>query len=157
MGAFAEHTLDDLTTWRINEVKRCQRLWASKWPNRSKIPVWVGWWPKFLLWYQDTTPVKSIIDTCRWDEAPAMCAGPGWVRRVWSDLRLACRASRFQRTVISLVFAVVWISNTGYTVSINLTAEANDWGFGQIFSMVAAVPFFASLAKLVLQLGVRDG
>ena len=58
--------------------------------------------------------------------------------------------------VIALIFAAVCISNTEYAVHINVPGGANNWGFGQIFSLVGAVPFAASLIKFGLRLGMRD-
>lgn len=157
-AAFAENTLEDITAWRVNEVRRCQQAWASERRRRDprQAPAWVGIVPKLFLWYQDTTAVKSVVDKHQWSQALRIGSGPGWRERVWLDLRLACKAPRFHRMVISLLLAVVWISSTEYSISINLTDGANKWGFGQIFSMVAAAPFVTTLVKLVLRLGARE-
>jgi len=147
---FADVTQNDLTSWRRKELKRRRRERGGTMPWYFALEL------RFFLWYEDTTPVHAIIDSRRWDRAPAPGPVPGWLRRVASDLRLASAAPRFQRMVISLLFAVVYVSNTEYMVGINLDEEANSWGFGQIFSMVAAVPFVASLVEFALRLGIRD-
>ncbi len=166
---FAEDTQNDLTVWRMRELKRIRTRWVSRIKQRRRgrlsrhdpvPPWWVGFVLVFFLWYQDTTPVKTVIAAHRWEQAPASRRGgnprPSWFGRVRSDLRLAARAPRFHRMAIALIVAVVLIASTEYAVKINLTEEANNWGFGQIFSVVAAVPFVASLARLVFCLGTRD-
>ena len=141
---FAETTDNDLTTWRQKELKRLRRKGG-----------WGGIVLVFFLWYEDTTPVQTIINARRWNRVPASSSSPGWLRRVWSDARQAFAAPRFQRMAIGLVFSIVYVSNTEYTVRINLDDGANSWGFGQILSMVTAVPFVASFIKYSFQLGAR--
>ncbi|KAK1832791.1 hypothetical protein QBC39DRAFT_256134 [Podospora conica] len=145
-AAFAKTTEGDLTAWRKKRVRvqRRKREWTRFAIN------------SFLLWYEDNTPLRTAIEDRRWRRPPTRHPAPGWWQRVWTNLRLASTVPRFQRMIISLVFAVVYISNTELTVRANLDDEANGWGFGQILSMLAAVPFMASTIELAFRLGARD-
>ena len=156
-AAVIEHVMEEETAWRRFKLGRTRRRWAWCNPHRRKVPRWAGLLIKLSMWYEDSTLVSAIVDARRWSQAPTTTgAAPGWLWCVWSDLRLASAAPRFQRMVIALIFAAVCISNTEYAVHINVPGGANNWGFGQIFSMVGAVPFAASLIKFGLRLGMRD-
>lgn len=144
---FARSTQSDLMEWRRERLRGFRRRGERK----------GGTWTHVFIWYEDTTSVKAVIGARRWARPPKrQKEAPGWLQRVWSDLRMASTAPRFHRMVISLVFSVVYICNTEYTVRINLDDGASAWGFGQILSMATAVPFMASIIELVFRLGARD-
>lgn len=144
---FARSTQRDLMEWRRERLSGYRRRGERK----------DGTWTHVFIWYEDTTPVKAVIDARRWAQPPKrQKEAPGWLQRVWSDLRMASMAPRFQRMLIALGFSVVYIYNTEYTVRINLDDGASAWGFGQILSMATAVPFMASIIELAFRLGARD-
>lgn len=144
---FARSTQRDLIAWRRERLSGYRRRGERK----------DGTWTYVFIWYEDTTPVKAVIDSRRWARPPKrQKVAPGWLQRAWSDLRMASTAPRFQRMVIALGFSVVYIYNTEYMVRINLYDGAGAWEFSQILPMATAVPFMASIIELAFRLGARD-
>ena len=66
---------------------------------------------------------------------------------------MAIRVPRIQRTIIGMILVTLWTIATEQTVKMNVSSKANEWGFGQIASIILGVPAVASSTKLVLRLG----
>lgn len=108
------------------------------------------------IWYGDTTPVNSRVVGQGGQTGQPANDSRGWFRRAASDVIQASKFPRFQRMLVALVLIACWITNTEITIRANWTAEANDWGFGQIFAMAATVPILARFIKLALRFGAKD-
>ena len=134
----------------VNDTQMSLKLWRERNLRGDKKTPWIS---KFWLWYNDETTVASGIKANRWRHAQALGSANGRLRSLCADVRVALRVPRCQRAMIGLVFAVIWITNSEEMIRLNLTTSANDWGYGQIASMVLSAPSVASLVQLLLRVG----
>jgi len=129
-----------LFNWRQTQVKMNPAVWLS--------------FPRFNLWYENDCTVSAQLKAKRWMQAPGLHTNnSGWLHRAWSDSKLAIRVPRVQRAIIGMILVTLWTIATEQTVKMNVSPKANEWGFGQIASIILGVPAVASSIKLVLRLG----
>jgi hypothetical protein len=55
--------------------------------------------------------------------------------------------------IFALSIAGVLIADCERAVRMNLAASGNNWGYGQIFALVATLPAVTEVTKLLLRLG----
>ncbi|KAL4905801.1 hypothetical protein BDW74DRAFT_177503 [Aspergillus multicolor] len=139
---YVDETQQNLTEWREADIRRLR----ARIPKiRSIISIW--------QWYDDATTAREGIKKRQWRNHLANSTDRSWLVRVYSDARLAIRVPRCQRMIVALVISGILIADCESTVSMNLTKSSNDWGYGQIFGLVATLPSVTDLTKLLLRLG----
>ena len=110
----------------------------------------------FWLWYRNETSARDGIKSVRWTEAPSSGHRQTPLKAFLSDAKLAMRVPRCQRALLALVVAMVDIVFTEKEVQLNITRSANDWGYGQIASMILSVPSAVGVIRLLLRIGTGD-
>ncbi|ORX95706.1 hypothetical protein BCR34DRAFT_194029 [Clohesyomyces aquaticus] len=110
-----------------------------------------------LLWYNDDMAVATLLKRRRWIEAPDLHpVSSTWIQRIWTDTKIALRVPRVHRAFVGLVMAVLWAIATERAVAANVSKDANNWGYGQISSIILSVPAFASLVRMLSHLGEKE-
>lgn len=138
--------------WYNNEIRRSLTEWQltnlrivrskNQW---SMTPMW--------LWYGDDQTAREGIKQRKWRNSPVGAGQSTSLSRVYNNARLALRIPRCQRMIIALSIAGVMIADCERTVRMGLTASGNEWGYGQIFAIVATLPAVTEVAKLLPRLG----
>ena len=137
----------------MDETHESLKIWRERNVKTRKLPSFIS---AMWLWYDDETTVASGIKQHRWKQVTSSNSKVSRVQSSFIDAKLALRVPRCQRALLALAIAVTWIYDNEKTIKINLTQSANDWGFGQIASMVLSVPAAASLVQLLLRIGSPD-
>ncbi|CAF3475686.1 unnamed protein product [Fusarium graminearum] len=144
-NSYIDENRDSLTTWRLRRLAR-ERKYDQF--SRFLIPGW--------LWYDDVTTARRGIEQRRWKRfLPLDKQKVNWFVRVWEDATVAIRVPRCQRAIVALLLSVLLISDTEHTVKLNLSADRDQWGYGQILALVATIPSVADVTRLLLRLGKR--
>lgn len=135
-------TRRSLTEWRHTDLRiirsRNPRMWS---------------FTKILLWMDDDQTIRQGIKQRRWWTSPSSGKQNTWFGRVCDDAKLVMGIPRFQRMIAALCIAGVLIADCERTVRMNLTESGNEWGYGQIFALVATLPAVMEVTKLLLRLG----
>ena len=112
---------------------------------------------RLMAWYDDDKCLSQGIKERRWMLAPVQSGkASSRMERISSDFRLAIRLPRCHRTLIALVYLALYTYGTERTIKLNLTKDANVWGYGQTASLVLAIPSAVSLVQLVSRLRRRS-
>ena len=101
----------------------------------------------------DDQTIRQGIKQRRWWTSPSSGKQNTWFGRVCDDAKLVMGIPRFQRMIAALCIAGVLIADCERTVRMNLTESGNEWGYGQIFALVATLPAVMEVTKLLLRLG----
>jgi hypothetical protein len=138
----AYQTKQTLLEWRV----------ADLWIVRRKNPnVWSL--TSFWLWYDDEKTARSGIREEKLKTSSPIKRQATWLGRVYRDAGFALKVPRCQRMALSLAVTVILTVDCERTVHLNLTNSANEWGYGQIFALVATLPAISEVTRLVLRLG----
>jgi uncharacterized integral membrane protein len=135
--AYIDTTQESIQNYRLADTQRIRAR------NPRAIPA-INW---FFMWYDDETTARAGIKT------PTNAKTSSWATRVYHDALLAIRVPRCQRAIISLLLACILVIDTEKTVALNLTASRNQWGYGQIFALVATIPSVGAVVTLLVRIG----
>ena len=80
--------------------------------------------------FHDNCEVSDYIKAKQWRRAPSNHHGDSATSSLLSSALLAIRVPRIQRTLIALLLAGIWTYNTETIVRLNLSENANTWGYG---------------------------
>ena len=139
----------------VRKNEEALQIWRRRRIRSMKNPIVIV--TKFYHWYDDETTIAQGIKERRW-----MRTATSWAQRrtrlslIWSDARLAVRVPRAQRMLIALVFVTFYTYATERIITMNLTKDANTWGYGQTASLILTVPAVGTLARLALSLWKRS-
>ena len=127
-AAWTSHTSETQTSlrvWRERQMKIHKAFWNL---------------PRLDQCFEDHTTAAQAIKKRRWTQAPCSQTRKSSLRTLLSDAVLMLRVARCQRALLALLIAVVNVVVNEQTIKVNLARSANDWGYGQIASMVLSVP-----------------
>jgi hypothetical protein len=141
--AYIDATQKSIQTHRLADTRRIRARNPRAYPVINL----------FFMWYDDETTAQAGIKARSWKQAPTNAKTSSWATRVYHDAFLAILVPRCQRAIISLFLACILIFDTEKSVALNLTASRNEWGYGQIFALVATVPSVAAVVPLLLRVG----
>lgn len=107
-------------------------------------------------WYDHDATAAEGIKQLRWKRSSANHTSEGRAQRVMSSAWLAIRVPRCQRALIGLIFIIIYVYNIEMTTRANVNEAAENWGYGQIATVVLSIPSLMGCLKLFLRLGKED-